>query len=132
MTTSNIKRFDELTGQLFGVLYESFPLPRNLEFEHFPAEDKKFFVASVDWLSRAGYLSFMFLYPNQGYTEVVLTSKGLEVLKALPESLKSGPSLGDQLVDASKTGAKSLLGDIAGQALSIGVKIATSHLGLPG
>lgn len=147
MTTSNIKRFDELTGQIFGVLYESFPvlrplllkdlIPDGYSFDEFfgqdiPNEHGEFLFACVDWLAESGYLRFKEKVHAIGYAECVLTSKGLEVLKAIPDSLSTESSLGEQLVDASKAGAKSLIGDLAGQALSIGVKFATNHFGLPG
>ncbi|PMY62079.1 MULTISPECIES: hypothetical protein [Pseudomonas] len=147
MTTSNIKRFDELTGQILGALYESFPVPRALLLKDLisdgisfdervgfdvPNENGEFLFACIDWLSESGYLRFQSKIHATGYSECVLTAKGLEVLKATPDSLSTESSLGEQLVDASKTGAKSLIGDLAGQALSIGVKFATNHLGLPG
>lgn len=147
MTASNIKRFDELTGQILSVLYESFPVPRVLLLKDLipdgisfderigfdvPNENGEFLFACIDWLTESGYLRFKDKVQATGYTECVLTAKGLEVLKATPDSLSTESSLGEQLVDASKTGAKSLIGDLAGQALSIGVKFATNHLGLPG
>lgn len=147
MTASNIKKFDELTGQILGVLYESFPVPRvlllndlipdGMSFDErigfdVPNDDGEFLFASIEWLAQSGYLRYKQKIQSTGYTECVLTGKGLEVLKATPDSLSTESSLGEQLVDASKTGAKSLIGDLAGQALSIGVKFATNHLGLPG
>ncbi|VVO45449.1 hypothetical protein [Pseudomonas fluorescens] len=30
MTTQNIKRFDEYTGQIFAYLYQSFPVPTEI------------------------------------------------------------------------------------------------------
>lgn len=138
MATSNIKQFDELTGKVFGALYERFPVPHDLNIKDFVDDEldtldqERFFIACVQWLSDAGYLRFFCMQPSTGFPQAVLTTKGLEVLKALPDSLKTGPTLGDQLVDASKSGAKSLLGSIAGQALSIGTRIATTQFGLPG
>ena len=147
MTASNIKQFDELTGQVLSVLYESFPVPRALLLkdlipdgisfdEHIgfdvPNEKGDFMFACIDWLAESGYLRFKNKIQATGYSECVLTAKGLEVLKATPDSLSTESSLGEQLVDASKTGAKSLIGDLAGQALSMGLKFTTSHFGLPG
>lgn len=146
MTISNIKQFDEFTGLILGALYENFPVRRPLVVSKLipdgtyynesygvdlPNEKGDFLFACVDWLAESGYLHFNDRIHNVGYSDAVLTAKGLEVLKAIPDSLSTGPTLGDQLVDATKSGAKSLLGDIAGQALSIGVKFATSHFGLP-
>ncbi|WP_371356116.1 hypothetical protein ACA087_06435 [Pseudomonas chlororaphis] len=146
MTTSNIKRFDELTGQVLGVLYEQFPVPHFLALGQLvpdgysydegsggdaPNEQGLFFFACVDWLAESGYLRFKEKNHQYGYHKAVLTAKGLEVLKAIPESLSTGPTLGDQLIDASKSGAKGMLGKVAEQALSIGVRIASKQLGLP-
>ncbi|PTT02208.1 hypothetical protein [Pseudomonas sp. HMWF006] len=147
MTASNIKKFDELTGQILGVLYEGFPVPRPLllgdlmpggiSFDErigfdVPNKHGEFLFASIEWLAESGYLRYKQKIHATGYTDCVLTAKGLEVLKATPDSLSTESSLGEQLVDASKIGAKSLVGDLAGQVLSIGVKFATNHFGLPG
>lgn len=147
MTASNIQKFDEITGQVFGALYESFPVPRRLFIKDFlddgfsyndhvqaelPSESGSFFMACIDWLAEAGYLRYEGKLHYSGFGDVVLTGKGLEALKALPASLSAGPSLGEQLVDATKSGTRSALGSLAGEVLSIGSRIVTSHLGLPG
>ncbi|PVZ43944.1 hypothetical protein [Pseudomonas sp. CC120222-01a] len=146
MTTSNIQKFDEITGRVFGALYENFPVPDYLlikDFlddgfsydEHaqgdFPNQNGEFFFACVEWLSEAGYLRFKKKLDYAGFEEVVLTAKGLEALKAVPSSLTKGPSLGDQLVDATKSGTKNILGSLAGEVLSVGSRLVSAHLGLP-
>lgn len=146
MTASNIQQFDEFTGQVLGALYEKFPVPRGLKISEFvidgfsmndhlgievPNEIGRFFIASVDWLADAGYLKFQAKIHNVGYLDAILTAKGLEALKATPASLTTGPSFGDQLVDATKSGTKSILGSIAGEVLSVGSRLVTSHFGLP-
>lgn len=147
MTTSNIQRFDEITGQVLGALYENFPVPRPLVIKQFVEngytfdehaggdranEQGTFFLACIEWLSEAGYLRFKDTAHGSGVIDAVLTAKGLEALKAFPKSLSTGPSLGDQLVDATKTGTKSMLGSLAGEVLSVGSRLITNHLGLPG
>lgn len=147
MTTSNIQKFDEITGQVFGALYENFPVARDLLIVDFlengfsfdddiqgdtPNQDGLFFIASVEWLAEAGYLRFGDRLHGSGFDEVVLTAKGLEALKAVPASLTLGPSLGDQLVDATKSGTKSILGNLAGEVLSVGSRLVTAHFGIPG
>lgn len=145
MTAANIERFNQLAGAIFSDLYKSFPVPENLEPETYVPDNTsfdehlqmdvqndegEFFFACVDWLSDSGYLRFKTRYPNNGFAGCVLTTKGLEVLKAVPDSITTDSSLGDQLVEASKSGAKSVLGNIAGQAISVGVRLASSHFGL--
>ena len=147
MTISNIKRFDEVTGLVLGALYESFPVPRPLFAGSFqsdidsrddvvdsgtPHDVEAFFFACVEWLAEAGYLRFADIQQALGYHNCVLTAKGLEALKAFPKSLSTGPSLGDKLVDATKSGTKSMLGSLAGEVLSVGSRLVTTHLGLPG
>ncbi len=146
MTTSNIQRFDEITGQVFGALYECFPVPRHLIIEQFiedgytfnehmasdvANERGEFFIACVEWLAESGYLRFEIRSHGCGVLNAVLTAKGLEALKALPTSLSAGPSLGDRLVDATKSGSKSILGSLAGEVLSVGSRLVTAHFGVP-
>lgn len=145
MTTSNIQQFDEITGQVLGALYENFPVPRHLMIKQFVEggytsneqlgmdianERGEFFIASIQWLSDAGYLSFKDQSYGNGVLDAVLTAKGLEALKAVPASLTA--SLGDQLVDATKSGTKNILGSLAGEVLSVGSRLVTAHFGIPG
>lgn len=147
MTTSNIQQFDEITGQVLGALYENFPVPRHLLIEQFietgytfheqmgmdiANERGEFFIACIEWLSESGYLRFKNQSHGSGFLNAVLTAKGLEALKAVPESLTAGPSLGDRLVDATKSGTKSILGSLAGEVLSVGSRLVTLHFGVPG
>lgn len=147
MTTSNIQQFDEITGQVLGALYANFPLPRHLMIEEFvddgyrtddhigsdvPNDRGEFFIACIEWLAEAGYLRFKDRSYGNGVMNAVLTAKGLEALKAVPASLAAGPSLGDQLVDATKSGTKNILGSLAGEVLSVGSRLVTAHFGIPG
>lgn len=145
MTASNIERFDVLVGRVFAELYQFFPVAVHLEaweyrdmFTGVPMqdgwvamEDGVFFQSTVLWLGSAGYIEHGISINNGDVQNCVLTAKGLEVLKALPASLQSGPSLGEQLVDASKGGAKEVIRGVANEALSLGARILSTHLGLP-
>ncbi|PYG83210.1 MULTISPECIES: hypothetical protein [unclassified Pseudomonas] len=146
MTTSNIQQFDEITGQVLGALYAEFPVPRHLLIKEFiedglspdehtgvniANERGEFFLACIEWLADAGYLTFKDRSHGNGVVNAVLTAKGLEALKAVPASLSVGPSLGDQLVNATKNGTKSVLGSLAGEVLSVGSRLVTAHFGLP-
>jgi hypothetical protein len=146
MAASNIEQFDEITGQVLGALYETFPVPRRLFITDFvldgfsmseqlgmpvPNAAGSFFLASVDWLAGAGYLTHRGHAQGTGFLDSVLTAKGLEVLKATPASLQTGPSLGEKLVDASKGGAKEVLRGVVGEVLSLGSRLATGQLGIP-
>lgn len=146
MRASNIERFDVLTGRVLAELYQHFPVDLDLEawsyrdlFTGAPMEDGwlakedgVFFQSTVLWLGSAGYIEHGSAANNGDVYRCVLTAKGLEVLKAFPASLQAGPTLGDKLVDASKGGTKEVLRGVASEALSLGARMLTAQLGLPG
>ena len=139
--SDNIDKFNELSGLIFAKLYSAFPIPTNLSAAAFVGEnnvispdgftgaeltkDAEFFVSSVDWLIKSGFISV--LDKNHSlYWNAVLTEKGLETLKLTPDSLSS--SLGARLVEASKSVGLDSLKSLASQVLSIAIK-ATTGLG---
>jgi hypothetical protein len=142
MTKSNIELFDEYTGQVFAELYASFPMPCLVSAIHLAPElpedgeidyeahanESKFIEATIYWLRDAGYISGRVI--SLGLMDAVLTSKGLEVLKATPSSLANGPSLGDQIKEAAKEGGKETMRGLVTEALSIGARLVSPLVGL--
>lgn len=150
MAASNIERFDEYVGIVLGHLYRQFPVPVLIDaeligidtslhlregpggmgavVEHLLFPDEQFFLHSIQWLVDAGYIQAK--RSGDRFSGAVLTSRGLEVLKALPASLQSGPSLGEQLVDASKAGAKDMLRAVTTEALALGARFVSNQFGL--
>lgn len=144
MNTSNIELFDELTGRILARLYQSFPIPIDLKSSSFFPQTHeirdditlderlhltKFFYATTLWLATAGYTSGSnreFSYSK----EVVLTAKGLEVLKGTPSSISTEPSIGEQLAEAAKEEGKETLKNLVKVALSHGVKLIGPVVGL--
>lgn len=136
MPSSNIERFDEITAKVFSVLYEEFPVPTNLFAEahvspatcyseflgcDVPSTEAEFFVASVTWLGDAGYLRCKEQPAGTAaFIGAVLTTKGLEVLKTIPDSLNGKKTIGEQLVAAAKSGATAALKDGVKAALAKG------------
>lgn len=143
MATSNVDRFDQLTGKIFAVLYESFPMPMDLyyfdytkviapdppespEGERQIVEGEEFFSASVAWLASSGYLTKGSQSLNsKEINGCVLTAKALAVLKAIPDSL-SGESIGTQLQAAAKGGMLDSVKSLTGKALGIGASMGYS------
>ncbi len=142
MTASNIERFDELTGQVLARLYAEFPLPIRLipdqfvekswlvdEFTGalFASAETEFFTATVDWLAEAGYLRYQELERTKvnGFSGAVLTAKGLELLKAIPDSL--GGSFGERLRDAAATEGREGLRALVSQVLGAGISLLSSQ-----
>lgn len=141
---SNISSFDEYAGRVFALLYESFPIPldltigevlgkQDLYMQHgIPAEmmtECEIASHTVQWLAKAGYLSMQAGNGND-FFHLVLTEKGLEVMKAIPGVIDSqSQPLGKQISTALKAGTKETLKLLTNQALAIGVKIAAQKFG---
>ena len=143
MASSNIEKFDELVGRIFAELYQQFPLPIRLDPANYcdqavtecphtyapvPTADSKFFSATVVWLHSTGYLTYGHKDPENvtGFFDCVLTAKGLEVLKATPDSLSA--SLGERLTTAATSGAKEIVRSLTNQILGVGVSYLTKQL----
>lgn len=155
MAAANIDRFNEVTGAVFAHLYQSFPTPTDVGsavigistpdfvttdrvneiqyggFDSLTLDEQQkvaFLFDTAMWLAKAGFIRF----ESKGRYElhyVTLTLEGLDLLQAIPKSL--GPSLGDQLVDAAKSGVtgklKELTSELISKAVVLGVKAATDY-----
>ncbi|MDH4763425.1 hypothetical protein OMP44_11005 [Pseudomonas sp. CBMAI 2609] len=138
---TNIECFDLLTGRIFADLYDDFPVARVLTAEIYcsyllgidpenPIEavmdDQgkaiEFYFATVEWLEVAGYIRHR--HENSDWSETVLTAKGLESLKSVPDSLAGKESLGSQLIDAARDGATTRLKDLASSVIGVGVQLS--------
>ncbi|WP_144079896.1 hypothetical protein [Haliea salexigens] len=77
------------------------------------------------WLLSAGYLNADSI-SFDGAHDVVLSPKGLEVLK-LPSSFEpNGPSFGEKKTECIKSGAVEVAGNIAKGAITKGLAIVLS------
>lgn len=144
MAVSNIEMFDDITGKIFAALYQSFPVPSYLMADSFvdeamqfsekhemdmPTQEAEFFIATAEWLIQAGYLTGT-PYPYLRVDNAVLTAKGLEVLKAIPDSVSSKISIGEQLASTAKDEGREAFRGLVGQALGIGARLISPVFGL--
>lgn len=120
----NIDRFNDVCARVFADLYESFPVGRNLSAIHYdPLEGQnrddgtRFAWATIEWLENSGCITSGGNSGGPTKDMAVLTPKGLEVLNVYLASLDSSRSLGDELVEASSTGAR----DVASKLVSEGL-----------
>lgn len=136
MTSTNIEQFDLMVGQTLAHLYNSFPMPVNLSVSTFIGEDNmylkesftgaeltpeaEFAYATYAWLLSAGYIDGK-PYFNEGISDAVLSAKGLETLKAVPDSLQG--SLGERLADATKSNSLDVVKSLTTEALAIGMRM---------
>lgn len=144
---SNFERFDTIVMLALAELYTRFPVRQDLasstfivtkDGEHIDGlspeaegrlfvEDlylkdpyfkrKEFAFESLRWLVDAGYLHGTPV-AYDGINDAVLTAKGLEVLKATPDSLQG--SLGERLVEAVKADSREVGRSVLGQILGLG------------
>lgn len=145
----NIERFNLLTAHIFGVLYASFPLARQLHEADVmkpvkallgfgPEEEtvpSKFFANTVMWLEETGYI---YSRGSGQDRKIVLTPKAFEAMAApLPKALRgkeveaSVPSVGEKLAEVA-TGAgkdiaketwKQVSSQIVGQVIGHAAKV---------
>ncbi|RQH02726.1 hypothetical protein [Paraburkholderia dinghuensis] len=141
----NIEKFDLLTARLFADLYGRFPVRTFLSAESYGIDAEKvfqldgkinaavsaeleFFCATLRWLRESGYLD----YKSEGncgvFSDVVLTTRGLDVLKAMPKSVSPDKPLGDYLRDAVRSGTTDALKSGVAAALSAGAMFAWNTL----
>lgn len=137
-TYTNIEKFDEFVAKTLGLLYTAFPVPRELNackdyglqyvyeksIRHVMLTDEedfeaKIFYSTVQWLHQSGYIIIgrEKKFPL-GFEEVVLTTKGLVVLKAVPASLRDDRTIGTRLIDAVKSGSKEVIEEVVKLVLS--------------
>lgn len=142
--TTNIERFNILVGAIFAKLYEEFPLPVALSSATFATQlvdakalhdgqhkgrEIRIFTATVIWLEEEGYVRKGSMLSNGTILRCTLTANALELLNAMPSNLEvKGPSLGDQLIVATKEGVTEKVKDLASEffskAVSFGTKVA--------
>ena len=127
---NNIDRFNECSAKLFAALYKAFPKPFDIDYfewlgkEVFEAGDDEleFCDATVRWLDEAGYIQVK-AYSNDSAYNVVLSAKGLEALKVVPDSLRGKGSIGDALVNAVNDGMMAAAQQIVVKALTESFKL---------
>lgn len=135
---NNIDVFDRCTAYVFSELYARFPVPGDLIFtdpdiEIFDESDSEvdavnkfeIYQATIMWLISADYLIADSISYDAAH-EVVLSPKGLEILK-LPSSLEpDGPSFGEKIAESMKSGALEAAGDTAKSAITKGLAMVVS------
>ena len=132
----NIDIFDRCVGVFFAKLYENFPTRIDIRFANVPEDlfdetdsmgqvTRKFEVYehAVKWLCDAGY-AWAHHVDDRGAEGIVLSPKGLDVLRAKPRSLLQRKPIGELIVEAVKGGAKEALKKAVGFALVKGAEIA--------
>ena len=137
---NNIALFDQYVAQIFGRLYEHFPIPialdacqltghhdvdeyaRPIDAQGSLSQPFQVCKATIDWLIESGHLRVKD-GNTYGYTDCVLTAKGLEVLKSVPDSVQVKTALGEKLVAALQRGATEIATELGKTAVRLGAGI---------
>ncbi|WP_244057437.1 hypothetical protein, partial [Aeromonas caviae] len=113
-------------GGVFGDSQFTSTLSVNFHFPKIPRRTyfkrKQFAFECMHWLIEAGYLHGK-AHAYEYIENAVLTAKGLEVLKATPDSLQE--SLGERMQEAAKSGMGETARALIGQVVSLGVGLVT-------
>lgn len=148
----NIQEFNLIVATLFNDLYLAFPrritvLPaKYLGFKLSEQQDgdpsgiivvslsdssesrlpyKKLDVVTdcIKWLEQTGYIYIEQSNYYHSISGVTLTAKGLEILKAVPSTIDSSQSIGEQLHEAVESGGKQAASNIVSTALTAGYSL---------
>lgn len=142
MIPENLQRFNTFAARLFSLLYEEFPNPCDIGPDHFfdcavevegsmvwSEHNDKTVLSTVRWLHDEGYIRVA-NYSNDNCQGVILTQKGLSVLKAVPDALHSSETMGEKIKSALAEGSKNMVTKVIEQVLDTGIKYATGNVGL--
>jgi hypothetical protein len=131
---TNIELFNGITGKVFAQLYEKFPIEAEIQLSGFlddfidPTDFSKIWdlpemtKATIKWLDRAGYIWLKDPDHYGGGYKATLTPKGLEVLKATPDSIEPTHSIGEKMVEFSKKQFGEGMNQVVKIAISEGIK----------
>ena len=103
--------FNRITVLALGALYQAFPQAVRLQVEVIEknpgSNTLKNFYYTVNFLSSEGYLKYEGA-SDEGkfFTEVMLTMKGLRVLRLVPDAFQEKLNLGESFVGLLKSNAK--------------------------
>ena len=121
----NIDRFNQYTARLFADLYASFPMPCDISYFEWLDQDAletdrdelAFCEVTIRWLEDAGYIH-VGVRDVEGAYGIVLTAKGMEMMKVVPQSVKTKKSVGDALVGAVRDGMRVSAAQIVSRAFT--------------
>lgn len=136
----NIDLFNLHVAEVLGTCYENFPVRIDFKYDDLAyrvfkqyssgTDEELFFnaveyselaVATLDWLTEAGYL-WVSKKVHGSVKGVTLTPKSLELLNATPESIESKTSIGTALANESKKLGRETVLSIVQTVLAEGAK----------
>ncbi|MBW8183562.1 hypothetical protein [Shewanella nanhaiensis] len=140
----NIELFNLSVAEILGECYESFPKRISIKesdiaykvleyYDDSVSDDVIVFVeqlfdissSTIEWLEQAGYI-WVGGRDHKDFYRVTLSSKGLELLNLIPDSLNTKDTLGSSFIKSAKTASKETVLSSIKVFLSEGAKLALS------
>lgn len=117
---TNIEKFDLYVGKILALLYEEFPVRKNIRYlSDFGDVDVRVFASTIEWLIDSEFIECRhYTIDDDLIVGARLTLKGLELLKQKPKSLQSGKSFGESLKEYAKKGIDAGISTTANEILS--------------
>ncbi len=116
----NIDLFNRFCGELLSRLYESFPVEKDIILEDFEyldnEESNSIFFSSINFLKKEGFISYN-MAAYRAFTQVGLTAKALTLLDAVPQSIKTKRTRGDELKNIIKEGKSEVIKKIISELI---------------
>ncbi|MFS9379429.1 hypothetical protein QNN88_01860 [Citrobacter sp. ANG330] len=135
MSQPNIEKFNTIAGLVLANLYDAYPEPTRLDTYNYivnldepdcpvtawakRSREKRFIAESIERLKEAGLLNASAISENYFYN-AVLTVKGLECLKKVPDNLKPnvGKTFTEHLKNVGAEGSKIIFNQLITFALT--------------
>ena len=137
----NIDRFNKIASEAFAMLYSYFPVgcdfgPHDFDvpkdqYGGVTMEDASFVKSTIEWLVDEGFLRTHGASMSGDFYGVVLSGKGLAVLKLIPDALTNPAPLGEQIQAAVKSGSIAVAKALLSTALDAGIKYTMTRAGFP-
>ncbi len=126
----NLQIFNELSADIFSLLYESFPIGIDVAIENYAdfntAENSDLFFETIKFYIDEGFIRCA----KQVYGTFIglkLTSKGFSVLNAKPpEMISSQSNIISAIKEATKIGKTELIKNIISETIKFGIKLVSS------
>ncbi len=99
---SDKSKFDECANTILNILYESFPIQKDLAIRCFQkwdtVENSDIFFSTIQFLENEGFIQYIEAVYG-AYLGVTLTSKSLTLLNSKPESISLNMLLGSRIAE---------------------------------
>lgn len=128
---TNIEKFDFYSAKILAFLLDEFPVEKDISIlkdiikdSNATSDEKDFIYHTFKTLKEYGFITFESANIGEDFIyDCKLSLKALEVLKAMPKSLKINKSIGEKLKDSIALADKEAIKQSVGFVFSYGSKL---------